>query len=324
MRAHSIVSWTALAGLALMLPGLSAAQDYPVKPIRVVNAYAAGGPNDLTVRPIAQHLSEVFGQQVIVENRPGANGNIGADFVVRATPDGYTLLFASTSQLTINPALYSMPFDPMRDLAPIGAATMNPSVIVIHPGVPAGSMKELIAHARSNPGKLSYASAGNGSVNHLAGELLSMITQSKLLHVPFNGSGPALNETVAGRVDMFIVSPATTLPFIKAGKLKMLMVSAPKRLSFVPDVPTMIEAGLPEFISQSGTGFLAPAKTPRAAISRFNAEVVKYLNSPDAIAKMTALGLQLVPGTPEEYAQVLRDESTRWAAVVKAASIKIQ
>ena len=300
------------------------AQDYPTKPIRIVNAYAAGGPNDLTLRPITQYLSGVFGHQVIVENKAGANGNIGADFVAKSAPDGYTMLFASTSQLTVNPALYKMPFDAIRDFAPVGQVTMNPSVIVLHAALPIPTAKELIAYAKANPGKLSYASAGIGSVNHLGGELLAMITKTPMLHVPFSGSGPALSDVVAGRVDMMIISPATTLPFIKAGKLRMVLVSSNKRLSFAPDVPTMIEAGLPDFVSQSGTGLLAPAKTPRSVITRINAEVVKYLNSSEGSTQLGNLGLQVVPGTPEDFAQLLREETTRWAAVVKAANIKLE
>ena len=299
-------------------------QAYPAKPIRVVNGYAAGGGNDNLARPIMQYLSEVFGHQVILDNRPGANGNIGADEVVRSAPDGYTLLFATTSQLTINPALYSMPFDPQRDLAPIVQIAMNANAIVLNSGVPPSSIKELIAYMRANPGKLSYASAGNGSINHLAGELLAMITKSQLLHVPFKGAGPALTELVAGRVDMMTIGVPTILPFVKAGKLKVLAVSSPRRLAVLPDVPTVDEAGIPEYQAQAGTGLLAPAKTPRAIINRLNAETVKFLTSAEGRSKLGTQGVEIVAGTPEDFAQTIRSETARWAAVVKAGNIKLE
>ena len=299
-------------------------QIYPAKPIRVINGYAAGGGNDNIARPITQYLSETFGHPVIVDNRPGANGNIGADDVVRSAPDGYTLLFATTSQLTINPALYSMPFDPQRDLAPIVQIAMNANAIVLNAGVPPSTIKELIAYLRANPGKLSYASAGNGSINHLAGELLAMITKTQLLHVPFKGAGPALSELVAGRVDMMTIGVPTILPFVKAGKLKVLAVSSPRRLSVLPDVPTVDEAGIPDYQAQAGTGLLAPAKTPRAIIARLNAETVRFLISADGRARLSSQGVEIVAGTPEEFAQTIRSETTRWAAVVKAGNIRIE
>ena len=308
----------------LAFPQIVFAQAYPAKPIRVVNGYAAGGPNDNIARPITQHLSEVFGHQVIVDNRPGANGNIGADEVVRSAPDGYTLLFATTSQVTINPALYSMPFDVQRDLAPIVQISMNSSAIVLHAAVPPSSVKELIAYMRANPGKVSFASAGNSSINHLAGELLAMITKTQLLHVPFKGGGPALTDVVAGRVDMMIISAPTTLPFVRAGKLKVLAVSSTKRLSVLPDVPTVEEAGIPDFQVQAGTGLLAPAKTPRPIIARMNAETVKFLTSTEGRSKLGTQGVEIVAGTPEDFAQTIRSETARWAAVVKAGNIKLE
>ena len=216
-----------LATLAATLSQSAAAQTWPAKPVRMINGYAAGGGNDNIARPIVAHLSQVFGQQVIIDNRPGANGNIGAYEVVRAAPDGYTLLFATSSQLTINPALYSMSFDPQRDLAPIVSIAMNPNAIVVHPGVPAASVKDLIAHLRANPGKLTFASSGNGSINHLAAELLAMITKTQMQHVPFKGAGPALTDVVAGRVDLMTIGVPTTIAFVKAGKLRMLAVSSP-------------------------------------------------------------------------------------------------
>ena len=308
--------------LALALPPAALAQNYPIKPVRVISAYAAGGPTDLIGRPVLQHLSGIMGQQFVLENRPGANGNIGAGEVVRAAPDGYTLLFATTSQLTINPALYTMPFDAMKDLAPIIQVSMNPSAVIMNAAFPAASMQELIAHAKANPGKLTFASAGNGSINHLAGELLAMQTGTKLLHIPMKGGGPAITELLAGRVDMFLVSPPLALPHVKAGKLKILMVSAPRRMALIPDVPTMSEAGVPEFKAAGSHGLLAPGKTSPVLIRRLHDEVDKYLKSPEAEKQLGSQGVQIVGGTTEEFAQFLRDETTRWAAVVKAGNIK--
>ncbi len=312
-----------LTALALALAQPATAQTWPTKPVRLINGYAAGGGNDNIARPIVAHLSQVFGQQVIVDNRPGANGNIGAYEVVRATPDGYTLLFATSSQLTINPALYSMPFDAQRDLVPIVSIAMNPNAIVVHAGVPVASVKDLVAHLRANPGKLTFASSGNGSINHLAAELLAMITKTQMQHIPFKGAGPALTDVVAGRVDLMTIGVPTTIPFVKAGKLKMLAVSAPKRVAALPDVPTVEEAGIAEFQVQSGTGMLAPVKTPRAIIARMNAETVKYLTSPEGRNTLGSQGLEIVASTPEDYAKTIQAETARWAAVVKAGNIKI-
>lgn len=312
-----------MGGLAFALPQWANAQAYPVKPVRLVNGYAAGGANDNLARPIIQHLSEVFGQQVILDHRPGANGNIGALEVARAVPDGHTLLFATSSQLTINPALYKMPLDVQQELAPIVQISMMPLAIFLNAERPMATAAELIAYMKANPGKLSFASSGNASINHLAGELLAMITKSPLVHVPFKGGGPALIETVAGRVDMIIISVPTPLPFVKSGKLRALAISSPRRVGVLPDVPTANEVGLPEFQAQAGTGILAPAKTPRAIIDRLNAETVRYLNSADGRAKLEAQGVGIVAGTPEDFASIIRSETARWAAVVKAGNIKI-
>jgi tripartite-type tricarboxylate transporter receptor subunit TctC len=301
------------------------AQAWPTKPVRVISAYAAGGTNELAARPLIQHLSTAFGQQFLLEARPGANGNIGAQEVVRAAPDGYTVLFSTASQLTINPALYKMPFDPMKDLAPIAGVSANSLAIILNAAVPANSFKELIAYARANPGKLTYSSAGNGSINHLSGELLSMLTQTKLLHVPYGGGGPALNAVIAGEVNMIIQSAGgLMLPHLKAGKLKVVGVSSPTRRPLIPDVPTMEELGLPDYKVRSGTMFMGPAAMPRPVINRFNAEVVKYLSSPEGQKQYDQLGVELSYGTPDELGKSLRDELARWTGVVKNANIRLE
>ncbi len=322
------MNFTAGVALSLLLLPLfhthAQAQAWPSKPVRVVNAYAPGGPTDFVARPILQHLSDTFGQSFYMENKAGANGNIGAEEVVRAAPDGYTLLVGTNSQVTINTALYKMPFDAQRDLAPITQISTNPSSIVLNAAFPAKNMQELITYARANPGKLVFGSAGPGSINHLAGELLATLTGTKLLHVPFKGGGPTITELLAGRIDLFIVSPPLVLPHVKAGKLKIVMLSADKRMAQIPDVPTMTEAGLPEFRAAGGTGMLAPSKTPPPIIRRLQSEIAKFLRSQEGEAKFADLGIQIVASTPEEYAQVIREETTRWTAVVRAGNIKAE
>src|SRR4051812_44838623 len=269
--------------LAATLPAhAQAPATWPAKPVRVVSAYAAGGTNELAARPIINYLSGALGQQFLLEAKPGANGNIGAMDVVKATPDGYTLLFNTSSQVTINPALYKMPFDPVKDLTPIIVVSANSLALIVNANVPATNFKEFIAYARANPGKLAYSSAGNGSINHLSGELLAMQTKTNLLHVPYGGGGPALTAVVAGDVG-FIVQSAGGLvfPHIKSGKVKILGISSPKRLPQIPDVPTFAELGLPDYKVRSGTGFMGPANLPRAIVTRLNTEINKYLNSPE-------------------------------------------
>jgi tripartite-type tricarboxylate transporter receptor subunit TctC len=300
------------------------AQAWPTRPIRVIQGYAAGGPSDLIMRPIAQYLTKALGQSVIVENKPGANANLAAIEVVKAEPDGHTLLFATTSQLTINAVLYKLPFDPQKDLLPITQTSMNPSSVVMRGDFPASNMKEVIAYIRANPGKINYASAGNGSINHLGGELLAMITNTKMQHIPTKGGGPALTELLAGRVDMFVVSPPVAIPAHKAGKLKIMMISATKRMPQIPDVPTMIEAGFPDFLAQAGTGLLAPAKTSPSIIKRVHDETVKYLKSPEGDKELGSQGVQIIASSPAEFAQVIKDETTRWAATVKTGNITVE
>jgi len=313
-----------LGALSPLAPS-ALAQNYPVKPVRVISAYAAGGTNELAARPILNYLSATLGQQFLLEAKPGANGNIGAMEVVKAAPDGYTLLFNTSSQVTINPALYKMPFDPVKDLTPITMVTANSLGLIVSASVPATNFKDFIAYAKANPGKLAYSTAGNGSINHLSGELLAMQTGTSLLHVPYKGGGPALLGVVAGEVG-FIVQSAGGLvfPHLKSGKVRILGISSPKRLPQIPDVPTFAELGLPDFKVRSGTGFMGPANLPRAIVDKLNAEINKYLNSPEGQKQYATLGQELANGTPEEMAHLIRDELARWSSVVKTAGIKLE
>jgi len=313
---------TLAAALCAAMPAQS--QTYPTKPVRVINAFAPGGPNDLIARPIVEGLSRSMGQQFILENKPGANGNIGTQEVVRAAADGYTLLFVTFSQLTINPVLYKLPFDPVKDLAPIVLVTQANSAVVAHAGFPPSNLKEFIAYARANPGKVTFSSSGNGSQPQLGGELLAMLTQTKMVHVPYKGGGPALAAVIAGEVNFVVQSSGLALPHIRAGKVKVLMVAGSRRLPLVPDAPTAEEAGLPEFKSRASTGFMAPAKTPRPVIDRLNAEIIKYLNTPEARKYYANAGYDLIPGTPEEFTRYHLDELALWSSVAKAANVKVE
>ncbi len=315
----------ALTASALLLSATAWCADvWPVKPVRMVVPYAPGGPVDLIARPLAQRLSEALGQSAIIDNRAGANGNIGAELVAKSAPDGYTLLVGSKSQLTINPLLYGRAsFDPVRDLAPISLVASSPSGLMVHPSLPVKTLKEFTALVRARPAKLSYASAGSGSANHLAAELYKMLARVDMLHVPFKGGGPALNAVVGGQIEVIFISVPLTLPFVKAGRLRALAICADKRIAVMPEVPTTAEAGLPGHESSAGVGLLAPAGTPRAIIARLHTETARILAQGDTRDKLIAQGQEVIGGTPEQFSAVLREEMERWAKVVKAANVRI-
>ena len=315
----------ALIALPALVTGHALAasvEDFPVKPIRVIVGYLPGGPVDVVLRPLAQKLTEYFGQPVVIENRPGANGNIGADAVAKSPPDGYTLLMATMAQLTNNPSLYpNMPFDTAKDLAPISLVATSPGAVVIHPSLPANSLKELIALAKSRPGKLNFSSTGNGSANHLAGELFKMLAGISMTHIPYKGGGPALNAVVAGEIEMIIISLPSSLPFIKANRLRAVALASPKRAPLWPQLPTTAEAGLPGLESSSGPGLLGPGTLPRNIAARINAEVVKACNVPELRERYVAQGLDVICNSPDEFAGVIRRETARWSKIVKASNI---
>lgn len=299
-------------------------QAWPTKPIRMICAYAAGGSIDLTGRPVAAALTEMLGQQVVYENRAGANGNLGGAVVAKAAPDGYTILIASVSQLTINPAIYpDMPFNVMKDLAPITLIANTPTALVIHPSVQANSLKELLAIARAKPGSIRYSSAGNGSINHLAGELLKTVAKVDLTHVPYKGNAPATAAVMAGEVEIMITSVPPALPMIKSGKVRVLTVAAPNRYRSLPEVPTMAEAGAPGVEGSAGIGLVAPAGTPRPIISRLHTSTVKIINTPEIRDKLLAQGVELFGNTPEEFTAQIKEQTARWEMVIRTANIKM-
>ena len=309
-------SRVAVVFMWLFLPLACFAQSYPNKPIRIVAPFPPGGATDILARVVAQKLNDAFGQNAIVDNRPGAGGNIGAESVAKAPADGYTLLMGSTAN-AINMSLYKkLGYDLGRNFAPITQVATVPNALVVNPSVPARTMKELVAIARANPGKLNLASSGNGSVGHLSGELLKAIAKVNIVHVPYKGSGPVLTELVAGQVDLAVESVLATLPHIRSGKLRALGVTSSRRSALLPEVPTMEEAGLKGFLSSGWSGVLAPAGTSADVISRLNAEIVKSLANPGTKERLSSLGAEPVGSTPSEFAAFLREDIARWTKLV--------
>jgi tripartite-type tricarboxylate transporter receptor subunit TctC len=317
-----IARFIALAASILGI-GVAFAQPYPAKPIKFVVPFAPGGATDLIARAVGQKLTESMGQQVIVENRTGASGMIGADVVAKSPPDGYTLLMASTAEIAINPSLYAqMSYDAAKDFAPITLAGITPLILVVHPGSPAHSVKDLVAQARSNPGSVSFASAGNGSVQHLSGELLKTITGTQMIHVPYKGAAPALVDVLGGQVTMFFSGMPPAMPHVKSGKLRAIAVTTPKRSPAAPDVPTMAEAGIAGFDISNWFGVFAPAGTPDEILNRLNAEIVKALALPDVKERLASQGAETVGSTRAEFKAFVAAETAKYAKLVKESGAK--
>lgn len=319
IAAASVIALCAFSGAA------SAQDTYPSKPIRIVVGYAPGGSTDIVARLLADKLGAELKQAVIVENRPGAGGNIAGGVVARAPADGYTLLMAATAQIVINPSLYQkMPFDPLKDLAPISMVQNEHNLMVVSPTLPVKNLKEFIAYAKANPGKMSFASPGNGSPAHLAGELMNQMAGLKMLHVPYKGSGPAAADLLAGNVTMSIDNMSVYVSQVKAGKLKALAVAGDHRASTEPDIPTMAEAGLSGYSVPAWKGLMAPAGTPRAVIDKLNRAVVKALAMPDLQKRMIEMGSEPAGTTPEQFAQFIQIETKKWSALVKSTGAVIE
>jgi tripartite-type tricarboxylate transporter receptor subunit TctC len=293
------------------------AADYPTKPIRMLVGFAPGGGTDTTARAISAKLGELLGQQVIIDNRAGAAGNIATEMVAKAVPDGYTILLGTIAALAINPSLYrtKLPFDTVKDFAPIIQAVDSTNILSLHPSVPASTVKELIALAKTK--SLNYGSSGVGGTGHLAGELFDTMAGIKMTHIPYKGGGPAMIELVGGQVQLVFATAASAVPQIKAGKIKGIAVTTIKRSALMPDIPTIAESGLPGFDANNWYGLLAPAKTPRAIVMRLNAEVIKVLAMPDVKNFLFNQGLDPAPGTPEQFGAYIKAEMTKWAKVVK-------
>jgi tripartite-type tricarboxylate transporter receptor subunit TctC len=311
-----------LALLAAAAPALG--QAYPERSVSMVVAFPSGGATDHMARLLAQRMSELWGQPVVVINRAGAGGNIGAESVVRAAPDGHTLLIGTTA-LAISPSLYrTLSYDVLKDLTPVTQLTITPNVLVVHPSVPAASVRELIDLARRRPGSLVSASAGAGTSNHMAFVLFSMLTRTDILHVPYKGAAPALTAVVGGEGAMTFVPINAALPLVKSNRLRALAVTTEARASALPQIPTIAESGVKGYAASSWTAVLAPAATPAAIVSRVHATIADSVRSPKLREVMQASGLDPVVNTPQQFAQTLRDEIAKWAKVVEAAGLAVQ
>jgi len=313
---------SAIFAVLALAAGLAQSQQYPTKPVRIIAPFAPGGGTDFIARLIAQKLTERLGHQVIVENKPGAGGNLGAEFAVKSAPDGYTLLLVAGSY-TVNPSLYKLSFDPVNDIMPLVQLSQGPFVVAVHPSVPANNLKELIELARRQPDKLSYASAGSGSITHLASELFLDMAKVKIVHIPYKGTGPALNDTIAGSTQLIFGSVSTTLQFIKSGRLRGLAVTTPRRISALPDLPTVAEAGVPGYEVVLWHGLVAPKGVPRPIVDRLNREANEVLKAKDMGDLLATDGVAPAGGTPEQFRAVIKADIERWRGVVKQANIKV-
>ncbi|MEA3193102.1 MAG: hypothetical protein QOD26_1435 [Betaproteobacteria bacterium] len=310
--------------LVLFFPLTVLAQVYPSKPIRIVCPFPVGGIADLYGRIVAAKLTETWGQPVVVENRTGAGGNIGADLVAKSPPDGYSIVIGSIGTHAVNPTLFArMPYDAVNDFAPISLLLEAEGLLVVHPSVPAQSVPELIAYARANPGKLSFASAGMGTASHLAGELFKSMAKVDMNHIPYKGNVPAITDLLAGQTSLIFATMPTVLPHAKAGKLRSLATIGDVRSAAVPELPTVAEAALPGFAVTNWVGFFAPAKTPAEIVQRWNTETHKVMQSPEIQVRLLNEGARFIPMTPEQFGAFVKSEIAKWAPVVKASGARV-
>jgi tripartite-type tricarboxylate transporter receptor subunit TctC len=302
--------------------GAQAPDSWPGKPVRFILPFPPGGGTDILGRLIAERLTANLGQPVVTENRGGAGGNVGAEAAAKSAPDGYTIVLVAPS-LTISPSLYSkLNYDPVKDFAPVSLVATVPNVMVTNPAVPANTLAEFIRLAKSKPGEMNFGSGGSGTSNHLAGELFNIVAGVKLVHVPYKGVNLAMNDVLSGRIQLVVIGIPATVPNIKAGKLRALALVAPRRSPVLPDVPTVAEAGLPNFEVTTWYGILAPAGTPRPIVVRLNAELAKIMHSPELKERLDALATDPVTSTPEEFAGLIKREIAKWREVVREAGLK--
>jgi len=322
----NLMKFAAALGMVLCLAGQAWAQapKFPAKPIRMVVGYAPGGGSDIMGRLMAQQITEALGQQVIVENRPGAAQNVAAELVAKSPADGYTL-FLSSAALGINVSLYSkINYDPIKDFAPVAVFATSPNLLVVHPSFPARSVKEFVAVAKKNPGKLNFSSSGSGSTQHLSGELLKLKIGVDMTHIPYKGSAPSMTALASGEVDFSFNNIPAAQPLMTPGRIRALGITSAKRSPLLPELPTLIEGGLPGFITQTWYGVLAPAGTPGAVINTLNAVVVKAIQKDDFRARIAQTGADTITETPEYFRKMLKEEIDRWAIVVKASKAKAE
>lgn len=323
-RIHASLVRVALAAVtALTAVGPIWAQPYPSKPVKIIVPFAPGGGTDFIARFIAQRLSASLGQQFIVENKPGAGGSIGTEAGVRSPPDGYTLTLISASY-TVNPSLYKLKFDPVADITAIIQLSRGPLVVVVNPSLPVQNIEELIALAKARPGQITFASAGSGSVNHLAVELFASMARINMTHVPYKGTGPALTDTLAGHTNLMFGTNSSVLPHVRTGRLRALAVTTTQRLAAEPDIPTVAESGVPAYEFVLWHGLIGPKGLPRATVDRINGEATKVLKLPETAGKLQSDGVSPAGGTPEQLLATIREEIEVWRKVVKEASVKVE
>jgi tripartite-type tricarboxylate transporter receptor subunit TctC len=309
---------------ALLFALPATAQNFPTKPLRLICPFPPAGAVDIASRATANELSKILGHPVSVENKPGAGGNLGGAEAARSAPDGYTLFMSTSGIQAINPALYAkMPFDPNKDLISVAPLVSLNNVLVLHPSVPAKTVKEVIELAKKQPGKWTYASSGNGTSIHMSGAMFTQMTNTDILHIPYKGSGPAVTDLLGGQVHMMFDNIPSSLPHIKSGKLRALATTGAKRDPALPDLPTLAEAGIPGYESGVWFGLMVAAGTPRDIVMKLNAAAVQATKSPEFIKRMTDLGYNIIPGTPEDMARAIQDELKRWAPIVKASGAKV-
>jgi len=314
-----------VALLASTMAAIAQPAAYPTKPIRIVVAYTPAGATDILARTIGQKLTEAWGQAVIIDNRPGANGNIGTEYAAKATPDGYTLLMVTAGTHGINPGLYrKLGFDAVKDFAPVSLVAMVPNVFVVNNGVPSKDLKEFIAYAKANQGKLNYGSPGNGSTAHLSMELFKSMTGIQMVHVPYKGSAGVLADLIGGQIVVTMDNMPPYVPQVKAGKIRALAVSPARRSPALPDVPTVAEAGVPGYDSGAWFGLVAPANTPKDLVAKLSRETARILKLPDVSARLADLGAESVGGTPEQFSAHIKAEIAKWAKVIRDANVELQ
>jgi len=313
-----------LALAACALTALAWGQAYPNKPLKMILPFPAGGPTDIVARAMGQGLAEALGHNVVIDNRPGGGGLIGATLAAKAPGDGYTLLLGGITTFGVAPSVHkNLAFDPVKDFLPVTMATRQPILLMMHPSLPVKSVREFIALAKARPGEINYASSGPGGSGHMAGELFRLVTGVNLVHIPYKGAPPALNELIAGQVQVMFGTILASAPHIRSGRVRAIAITGPQRSTALPEVMTFSEAGLPTYDASSWNGVLVPAGTPRAIVDRLNAEIVRILKSPNVLERLAQDGALPAPTTPEEFAAFMKAEIAKWAKVVQAANIRI-
>jgi tripartite-type tricarboxylate transporter receptor subunit TctC len=316
---------TVCFALAVLTAGAEAADTYPSKPIRFVVAFPPGGGTDLVARTIAPRLAERLAQQVVVDNRPGAGGNLGTEIVAKSAPDGYTMLMGSVGPLAINASLFArLPFDPLKDLAPVTLAASTPNILVVHPSLPVASVHELIALAKARPGAINFASSGQGTPAQLAGELFNSMAGVKMVHVPYKGAAPALADLLGGQVQVMFSTMPPALPHVTAGRLRALAVASLKRSPAAPGLPTIDEAALPGFEATTWHGVMVPAATPSAVVAKLHGDIVAVLRMPDVTERLSSQGVEAIGSTPQEFASYIKTETAKWAKVIRESGAKAE